>query len=85
MSGTDFARYVVLDGLVHGWDLTQATGAAYDPDPGLVEAAHHYAAGALDPLRDGVSFRDAVEPAPGASPIGRLAALTGRHPLAVTR
>jgi hypothetical protein len=36
----------------------------------------------LDPLRDGQTFADAVEPAADASPIERLAAYTGRRPLA---
>jgi hypothetical protein len=34
---------------------------------------------ALDPLRDGRTFADAVEPAAGASPIERLANFTGRR------
>lgn len=77
--GETFARFVVLDGLVHGWDMAVATGQAYDPPAELVAAADDFAHGALDPLRDGQTFADAVEPAPDASPIDRLAAYTGRR------
>lgn len=83
VSGDTFARFVVLDGLVHGWDMATATGQAYDPPRELVEAVDGFARQALDPLRDGQTFADAIEPEPTASPIERLAAYTGRT--AVTR
>lgn len=79
--GETFARFVVLDGLVHGWDMATATGQPYEPPDELVAAVDAFARGALDPLRDGTTFADAVEPAPDASPIERLAAYTGRRPL----
>ena len=61
--GETFARFVVLDGLVHGWDMATATGQPYDPPDELVEAADAFAHQALDPLRDGgQTFADAVEP-----------------------
>jgi uncharacterized protein (TIGR03086 family) len=78
--GETFARYVVLDGLVHGWDLATATDQAYDPPDELVAAAHTYARQTLDPLRDGDTFADAVDAPLNASPIQRLAAYTGRRP-----
>ena len=77
--GDIFARFVVLDGLVHGWDMAVATGQSYDPPDDLVAAADAFARQALDPLRDGTTFAAAVEPAPGASPIERLARYTGRR------
>jgi uncharacterized protein (TIGR03086 family) len=77
--GDSFARFVVLDGLVHGWDLATATGQAYEPPDELVAAAAAFARQAIDPLRDGDTFAHAVEPAPGASPIERLANYTGRR------
>jgi uncharacterized protein (TIGR03086 family) len=82
LSGETFARFVVLDGLVHGWDLATATGQPYEPSTELVAAAQAFAEQALDPLRDGQTFAAAVEPAAGASPIERLAAYTGRRPVA---
>jgi uncharacterized protein (TIGR03086 family) len=77
--GETFARFVVLDGLVHGWDMATATGQPYEPSDALVAEVEDFARGALDPLRDGETFADAVEPSPSASPIERLAALTGRR------
>lgn len=84
LPGETFARIVVLDGLVHGWDLATATGQPYDPPAELVGAVDAFARGALDPLRDGQTFAAAVEPAADASPIERLAAYTGRRPLAAS-
>jgi uncharacterized protein (TIGR03086 family) len=78
--GETFARFVVLDGLVHGWDLATATGQAYDPTAELVAAVDEFARHSLDPLRDGQTFAAAVEPATEASPIERLVAYTGRRP-----
>jgi uncharacterized protein (TIGR03086 family) len=78
VDGESLARFVVLDGLVHGWDLAVATGQPYAPSDELVAAVDGFARQALEPLRDGQTFAAAVEPAPGATPIQRLAAYTGR-------
>jgi uncharacterized protein (TIGR03086 family) len=80
VTGDFFARYLVLDGLVHGWDLATATGQEYDPPAELVAEADAFARQILDPLRDGETFAAAVEPAPDATPIEKLAAYTGRQP-----
>jgi uncharacterized protein (TIGR03086 family) len=81
LDGETFARFVVLDGLIHGWDLAVATGQAYDPPAELVSAVEGFARQALDPLRDGATFAAAVEPPAGATPIEKLAAYTGRRNL----
>lgn len=78
IDGESFARFVVLDGLVHGWDLATATGQPYEPPRELVAAVTEFAEQALDRLRDGDTFKAAVEPATDAAPIERLAAYTGR-------
>jgi uncharacterized protein (TIGR03086 family) len=77
--GTVLARFVVLDGLVHGWDLATATGQAYEPSDALVADVESFGRDALAPMRDGVTFAEAVAPPPSATPIERLAALTGRQ------
>jgi uncharacterized protein (TIGR03086 family) len=77
MPGEQFARFVVLDGLVHGWDLAQATGQAYAPADELVTSVSDFAHQAIDAAR-GEVFGPA-QPAPAdASPIDALAAYTGR-------
>ena len=79
MPGDAFARFVVLDGLVHGWDLATATGQAYEPSDTLVAEVDAFARQAIAPaMRDGDTFADAVEPPAGATSIERLAAFTGR-------
>ena len=79
VSGETFARFVVLDGLVHGYDLATATGQPYAPSDELVAEADAFAHQTLDPLRDGQTFAAATEAAAGASRIERLAAYTGRQ------
>ncbi|MBV9662216.1 MAG: TIGR03086 family protein [Acidimicrobiales bacterium] len=76
--GDTFARFVVLDGLVHGWDLSTATGQPYHPTDELVTEVQAFADQAVEPLRDGDTFGPAVQPPPSATPIQRLAAFTGR-------
>lgn len=78
VSGDAFARFVALDGVVHGWDLATATGQPYAPPEALVAEAEAFARGTVNPLRDGDTFAAALEPAAGATPIERLAAFTGR-------
>lgn len=78
--GEVFARFVVLDGIVHGWDLATATGQDYDPPAELVAAVEAFARQAIaDEMRDGDTFAAATDPPAGASPIERLAAFTGRQ------
>lgn len=79
MPGDAFARFVVLDGLVHGWDLATATHQAYEPSDRLVAAVDTFARQAITPaMRDGDTFAAAVELPESATPIERLAAFTGR-------
>jgi uncharacterized protein (TIGR03086 family) len=81
VDGATFARFIALDGLVHGWDLAIATGQRYEPPTELVAAVEAFAHNAIDPLRDGETFKSAVDAAPDAAPIVKLAAYTGRRPL----
>ena len=80
MPGDAFARFVVLDGLVHGWDLATATGQTYEPSDTLVAEVDAFARQAIAPtMRDGDTFAAQVEPPESATPIERLAAFTGRN------
>ena len=76
--GETFARFVALDGLVHGWDIATATGQVYDPPADVVAAVEEFARGAIDGLRDGETFATPKEAPAGASTLERLVAFTGR-------
>jgi uncharacterized protein (TIGR03086 family) len=77
--GEVFARFVALDGLVHGWDIATATGKDYDPPADVVAAADEFAHQALaDEMRDGDTFKAVTDVPATASPIERLVAFTGR-------
>lgn len=77
--GETFARFVALDGLVHGWDIATATGQPYAPPSEVVAAVDAFARAAIgDEMRDGDTFAPATEPPAGASAVERLAAFTGR-------
>ena len=77
--GEVFARFVALDGVVHGWDIATATGQAYDPPAAIVADAEGFAREALgDDMRDGDTFKVATEVPADATPIEKLVAFTGR-------
>lgn len=78
--GEAFARFVILDGLVHGWDLATATGQPYEPPDALVAAVDAFAREAIVPaMREAGMFAAAEEAPADATPIERVAAFTGRH------
>ncbi|HVM52125.1 MAG TPA: TIGR03086 family metal-binding protein [Acidimicrobiales bacterium] len=80
MPGETFARLVVLDGLVHSWDLATATGQDLDVPDELVAAVDGFARAAITPeLRVPGVFGPEVEPQPDATPIERLVAFCGRQ------
>ncbi|OOL30148.1 hypothetical protein GQ85_21635 [Rhodococcus rhodochrous] len=89
--GTVPGRAAVLsnlnEALVHGWDLAVATGLPAEPNPVLVEAAFVVARSKIPAsVRGGrVPFGAAVEPAPDASPVERLANWSGRDTAAWRR
>lgn len=81
VDGAFFARYVAFDGLMHAWDLGQASSQEIAVRPEVLTAVDGYARSLLGPeLRDGDLFAAETEPPPGASALDRLAAFTGRTP-----
>lgn len=79
MPGETFARLVAFDGLVHGWDLSRATGSDYRLPTAAIAAVDEFAHAALTPaMRDGETFKDATTPPADAGPIERIAAFSGR-------
>jgi len=75
-----FARYTAFDGLVHGWDLSRATGLPYEPPDGLVAEVDAFARQFVQPqMRDGDTFAAETEAGPDATPLERLVAFSGRQ------
>lgn len=71
---------IALDELViHGWDLSVATGQGYDPPAHEVDAAIGFVS-TFDAPRDGRLFGPVVDMAPDAPAFERLLGLTGRDP-----
>lgn len=89
--GTVPGRAAVLsnlnEALVHGWDLSAATGLQTEPDAALVEAAFAVARRTIPSARRGgrVPFGTVVESAPDASSLERLANWSGRDTAAWRR
>ncbi|MFD8911162.1 TIGR03086 family metal-binding protein [Streptomyces sp. NPDC059575] len=73
----------VLDCVVHGWDVAQTIGVAYDPDAELVRHSLKVAAriptGAPSDGRATTPFAPAVEIPAGAPALDRLLGLVGRR------
>jgi len=78
--GDAFARFVALDGLVHGWDIATASGLPYDPPANVVAEVDAFARQAISQdMRDGDTFAAPVDPPAGASQLVQLVAFTGRR------
>ena len=78
--GDVFARFVAMDGLVHGWDIATATGQPYDPPANIVAEVDSFTRQAIsEDMRDGDTFAAAVEPPADASPLVQLVAFSGRQ------
>ena len=80
MPGATFAAVVAFDGLVHGWDLSVATGRPYGPAPEVVDAVAGFARVALgDELREAGLFGLPMQAPEEATVLESLAAFSGRR------
>lgn len=79
LPGETFARFVAVDGLIHGWDLSTATGQPYEVDEDLVLEVEEFARAAITPEVRETGMFAAETPAPAdATPLERLVAFSGR-------
>jgi uncharacterized protein (TIGR03086 family) len=76
-----YAGMVFTESIVHGWDVAQATGQDFDPDPELAEAALAYLTPIDGMLRQPQVYAERIEVSADAPVIERLIAFTGRKPL----
>jgi len=76
----EVAGLVALDELVvHGWDISIATGLEYEPSAADIHAARSFVE-SFDAPRDGKLFGPIVSVPTDASPLHQLLGLTGRDP-----
>ncbi|MEV4348158.1 TIGR03086 family metal-binding protein [Actinoplanes sp. NPDC049596] len=68
----------LVDLTVHGWDLAQATGQRYEPDPAAVAAVTPVIGQMAPQGRQMGVFGDEVDPPEGASDFVRILAVSGR-------
>ena len=79
MPGSAFARFVALDGAVHGWDLATASGLEFELPDSVIDAVDGFARGALsDDMRDGDTFKSETPAPESASRFEHLIAFSGR-------
>jgi uncharacterized protein (TIGR03086 family) len=76
----DYCREMVLDLVVHSWDLARAIGADEHVDPDLVELAYGHIAPIVHLWQDAGIFAPPVPVPDDADLQTRLLALTGRRP-----
>jgi len=77
--GSVYAGHRFLDVLVHGWDISMATGQDTTLDESLVQGCIEVIEPQAELLRASGMFRDDVTAPPGASSQTRLLALLGRE------
>jgi uncharacterized protein (TIGR03086 family) len=80
--GTVAVHLRIVEALVHGWDIAQATGQAPSSDDGLAEQELGFTRDALRIVPPDRTPFGPPQPVPGSAPaIDRLAGLLGRRPL----
>lgn len=81
MPGDMAASMILWEYQVHGWDLAQAAGLPWSPDPDALQASIAFAPNMLTPdfQGDGKIFGPAIEVPDSASAMDRLAGMSGRR------
>ena len=79
MTAPELAGATLLEAVVHGWDISQATGEAADIPDALALPTLAFARQALDDSNRGDNF--AVDLRTGDKPSDQLVAFLGRKPL----
>ena len=72
-----------LEFLLHAWDFAQATGQHVEVDDDLITYVSEQTHRIIHGGRHSGAFAEATTPADDAAPLDRLAAFSGRSPLAV--
>jgi uncharacterized protein (TIGR03086 family) len=76
----DVAALNIAEMVLHGWDLAAATGQAYTVSEPAAAAALRAVEANAELFRQYKGFAEPVEVPPGAPPLDRVLALSGRDP-----
>ncbi|WP_185836697.1 TIGR03086 family metal-binding protein [Streptomyces sp. WAC 06783] len=79
-SAAAYCSQMMMDAVVHSWDLSRAIGADERLPPELASAALREVEPYADELAATSMFADPVTPPPGADDLTRLLCLLGRRP-----
>jgi uncharacterized protein (TIGR03086 family) len=79
VAGSVYAGHRLIDVLIHGWDLTAATGQDRALDGDLAEACRKVTEPQINMLRASGAFGEGMPVAPDASAQARLLAMLGRR------
>ena len=80
MPAADIAAMLIMEMVLHGWDIARATGQEYHADEALAQAVDETVQAQAELLRKYQGFADAVEAGPVATTFDRALALSGRDP-----
>jgi uncharacterized protein (TIGR03086 family) len=79
-SGAEYVSQLLLDTVIHGWDVAKATGQDTRLDPDLVAACHPIAQELTAQFRSAGVFGENLSVGQNADPQTELLALLGRRP-----
>lgn len=82
MPGEMALSMILWEYVVHGWDLTRATGQEWSPPAAAAQESLEFAPAMLSPdyQGEGKAFAESVDVPEEAPPLDRLVGLSGRDP-----
>ncbi len=76
----DVGAMLIMEMVLHGWDVAKATGQEFACDAAVAEAVLDTVTAQAELFRKYQGFADAIEAPDGATPIDRALRLSGRDP-----
>jgi uncharacterized protein (TIGR03086 family) len=77
----DIAAMLIMEMVLHGWDIARATGQEYSADDALAQALLETVQAQAEMFRQYQGFAEAITVPDGASAFDRALSLSGRDPL----
>ena len=76
----DVGAMLLMETVLHGWDVARATGQEYNANDAVAEAVGNTVEAQAELFRKYQGFADAIEPADNATALDRALSLSGRDP-----